>query len=62
LRWLLDNGDFAIFQEPAVLKRTFGAAVGAVIFILFTSHIATRLTAQLSAASRDVADVPATTP
>jgi len=30
------------------LKRTFGAAVGAVIFVLFSSHVAMRLTPKVA--------------
>jgi hypothetical protein len=30
------------------LKRTFGAAIGAVIFVLFSSHIALRLTPKVA--------------
>jgi len=41
------------------LKRTFGAAVGAVLFILFSSHLALRLTPKVAdAALAAVLEVP----
>jgi hypothetical protein len=56
------NGKFAINQGERVLKRTIGAAIGAVIFVLFTSYIATRLTPPVSAASTTPVEISAANP
>jgi hypothetical protein len=45
-----------VFTERAVswrilLTRTIGAAIGAVIIVLFMAHVATRLVSPVSAAS-----------
>jgi hypothetical protein len=53
------NGKFANNQGDSVLKRTLGAAIGAVIFVLFMSYIATRLTPPVSAESATPAETSA---
>jgi hypothetical protein len=45
-----------------VMKRTLGAAIGAVIFVLFMSYIATRLTPPVSAASAVSTETSAVNP
>jgi hypothetical protein len=41
--------------ERCDLTRTFGAAIGALLIVLFMAHIATRLTSPVSAATPSAA-------
>jgi hypothetical protein len=41
------------------MTRTFGAAIGALLFVFFMSYIATRLVHPVSASSSRVASAPA---